>query len=85
MTDAKDESKNLSRRPPGKLNLSSKLWRTVIVVFAVFLTFAGPTYIVYTLHRILKIENSLSMLLGFVLFIVGLTLIWYLIKNKIIS
>jgi uncharacterized membrane protein len=67
------------------LDLSSKFWRTLLTVLAAFLTFAGPTYVVYVLIRILKIDYFLSMISGIVLFMAGLVLIWYLIKNKIIS
>jgi len=69
----------------GKLDLSSRLWKTFLVVLATFLTFAGPTYIVYVLLNILEIDYAVSMLSGFVLLIAGLALIWYLIKKKVIS
>jgi hypothetical protein len=68
------------------LDLSSKFWKTFLVVLAVFLTFAGPTYMVYVVFlKILKMDYILSMASGFALFIVGLVLIWYLIKRKVIS
>lgn len=84
MTEGKKKSKSKGRVSV-KLDLSSKFWRTFLVVLAAFLTFAGPTYIVYVFRNILEIEYALSMLSGFALLIVGLILIWYLIKNKIIS
>jgi len=68
-----------------RLDLSSKFWKTLLTVLAAFLTFAGPTYIVYVLMNILKIDYFVSMISGFVLFIAGLVLIWYLIRKKIIS
>jgi hypothetical protein len=68
-----------------RLDLSSKFWKTFLVVLAALLTFAGPTYIVYAGVKILKIDYAVSMASGFALFIVGLVLIWYLIKKKIIS
>jgi hypothetical protein len=68
------------------LDLSSKFWKTFLVVLAVFLTFAGPTYMVYVVFlKILKLDYIVSMASGFALFIVGLVLIWYLIKRKVIS
>jgi len=70
---------------PVRLDLSSKFWKTLLTVLAAFLTFAGPTYMVYVLMNILKIGYFVSMISGFVLFIVGLLLIWYLIRKKIIS
>jgi len=68
-----------------RLNSSSKFWKTLLTVLAAFLTFAGPTYIVYVLMNILKIDYFVSMTSGIVLFVAGLVLIWYLIRKKIIS
>ena len=68
-----------------RLNLSSKSWKTLLTVLAAFLTFAGPTYMVYVLRNILKIDYFVSMTSGFVLFVAGLVLIWLLIRKKIIS
>ncbi|MDH5375942.1 MAG: hypothetical protein OEZ21_06020 [Candidatus Bathyarchaeota archaeon] len=82
MTEKKRESK---RKISARLDLSSKFWKTLLTVLAAILTFVGPTYVVYVFIRILKIDYFLSMISGFVLFIIGLMLIWYLIKNKIVS
>jgi hypothetical protein len=82
MSEKKRESKG---KAFAGVDLSSKFWRTLLTVLAAFLTFAGPTYVVYVLLRILKIDYFLSMISGIVLFMAGLVLIWYLIKNKIIS
>jgi len=68
-----------------RLDLSSKFWKTFLIVLAVFLTFAGPTYIVYALLNVLKINYFVSMTSGFALFLVGLVLIWYLIRRKVVS
>ena len=68
-----------------RLDLSSKFWKTLLTVLAAFLTFAGPTYMVYVLMNILKIYYFVSMISGIVLFIAGLVLVWFLIKKKIIS
>jgi len=65
--------------------LESKFLRIFLVILAAFLTFAGPTYVVYALLEILNINYAVSMISGCVLFIVGLALVWYLIRNKIIS
>jgi hypothetical protein len=80
MTEKKQKSKST------RLDLNSKFWKTFLIVLAVFLTFAGPTYIVYVVFlKILKMDYAVSMASGFALFIVGLVLIWYLIKNKVLS
>ena len=76
------KQKNKSIRP----DLSSEFWKTFLVVLAVFLTFAGPTYMVYVVFlKILKMDYIVSMATGFALFVVGLVLMWYLIKRKVIS
>ena len=83
MIEKKQKSKS---RISIRLDLSSKFWKTFLVVLAVFLTFAGPTYMVYVVFlKILKMDYVVSMASGFALFIVGLVLIWYLIKRKVIS
>ena len=70
---------------PDKIDLNSRFWKTFLTLLAVFLIFAGPTYVVYALTNVLNMEYMLSMLSGGVLFIVGLVLLWYLVKNKVIS
>ncbi|MDH5451704.1 MAG: hypothetical protein OEX77_12570 [Candidatus Bathyarchaeota archaeon] len=82
MTEKKRESK---RKTSARLDLSSKFWKTSLTVLAAILIFAGPTYMVYVFINILKIDYFLSMISGVVLFMIGLALIWYLIKNKIVS
>lgn len=80
MTEKKQKSKST------RLDLNSKFWKTFFIVLAVFLTFVGPTYIVYVVFlKILKMDYAVSMASGFALFIVGLVLMWYLIKRKVIS
>lgn len=82
MSDKKGKSKS---KMSARLDLSSKFWKTFLTVLAAFLTFVGPTYMVYAFINILKIDYFISMSSGIILFIAGLVLIWYLIKNKIIS
>ncbi len=75
-----DESNNI-----GKFDVSSKFWRVLLVIVAVFLIFAGPTYISYLLFDILNVNYFASIVAGFALFIVGLFLMWFLIRKKIIT
>ena len=70
---------------PAKIDLNSKFWKTFFILLAAFLMFVGPTYVVYVLINVLNMEYMLSMASGGILFIVGLTLLWYLVKNKVIS
>jgi hypothetical protein len=64
--------------------MSSKFGKVVMTILAVFLVFAGPTYVVYGLAEIIKLNLAASFLFGFALFIVGLVLMRYLVKNKVI-
>jgi len=67
------------------LDLSSQFLRTLLIVLAVLLIFAGPTYAVYVLLHVLKLSYLKSMGGGFVLFIVGFVLLLYLIRKGIIK
>jgi hypothetical protein len=78
---AKEEQKSGS----GSLNLSSKFLRTFLIILAVLLIFAGPTYIVFVLLNVLDLSYPISMGSGFAIFIVGLVLLLYLIKKGVIS
>jgi len=80
MAEEKQESKTVE-----KIGSDSKLMKTFLVILAAFLTFAGPTFIVYALLNMLKMDYTISMASGFILFIVGLILIWYLIRKQTIS
>lgn len=80
MAEEKPESKK-----PNRIDLRSKSWKTVLVVLAALLTFAGPTYMVYVFINVLDINYAISMISGFVLFIIGLVLIRYLMKNHVLT
>ena len=69
----------------GKFDVSSKFWRILLMIAAVFLIFAGPTYISYLLANILNVNYVASIVSGLALFIVGLFLMWFLIRKKIIT
>jgi uncharacterized membrane protein HdeD (DUF308 family) len=66
-------------------DLSSKFWRTFLVIAAAFLIFVGPTYVPYVLVDVLKVNYAASIVLGLALLIVGLALMWYLIRKKVIT
>jgi len=65
--------------------ISSKFWRTLLTLVSVILIFAGPTYGIYALAVLLKVNLAVSFATGFILFAVGMMLMWYLIKNKVIE
>jgi hypothetical protein len=65
--------------------LDSKFMKLVLTVVAVFLMFVGPTYIPYLLSDILKVDYIASIVVGGLLFIVGLVMLVYLIRKKVIE
>jgi cytochrome c oxidase assembly factor CtaG len=79
MTEKKGKNKST------RLDLNSKFWKTFLAILAAFLTFAGPTYIIYVLLNVFEMNYFVSMASGFALFIVGLVLTWYLIRRKVFS
>ena len=63
----------------------SKFMKVAMTIVAVFLIFIGPTYISFLLSDILKVDYIASIGLGAVLFIVGLSVLIYLIRKKVIQ
>jgi len=66
------------------IDLESKFWRTTLLIVSVLLIFAGPTYVPYVLNSILNLNYVASIVTGIVLLTVGLLMMWYLIRKKII-
>ena len=65
--------------------MESKFGKVVITIIAVFLVFAGPTYVIYGLSVIIKVDLAASAVVGLVLFIIGLFMIRSLVQKEIIS
>ena len=65
--------------------MGSKFGKTLLVILSVFLIFAGPTYIIYGLAVVLGVNLMASFIVGLSLFIVGLIMMIYLVRKKIIS
>jgi hypothetical protein len=65
--------------------LDSKFMKVVMTIVTVFLIFVGPTYIVYLMSDILKLDYIASISVGAFLFIVGLVLLIFLIRRKVIE
>ena len=63
----------------------SKFVKVAMTIVAVFLIFIGPTYIPYLLSDVLKVDYIASIAIGAVLFIVGLVLLIYLIRKRVIE
>jgi cytochrome c biogenesis protein CcdA len=63
----------------------SKFWRITLVILSMLLIFVGPTYGTYTMVKILKIHYFVSIGIGFILFILGMVLMLFLIRKKLIT
>ncbi|TFH23692.1 hypothetical protein E4G67_02795 [Candidatus Bathyarchaeota archaeon] len=65
--------------------LDSKFMKIVLTVVTVLLIFVGPTYIPYLLSDVLKVDYIASIVVGALLFVVGLVMLVYLIRKKVIE
>jgi uncharacterized membrane protein YgdD (TMEM256/DUF423 family) len=63
----------------------TKFNKITLTIVAALLIFAGPTYVPYLLFDTFKLDYMLSITVGGVLFIVGMVLLVWLIRKKIIS
>lgn len=59
--------------------------RTMLIIIAAALIFAGPTYVVFAFTKVAHIDYFISIGSGFALFIIGLALLLYLIRQKIVE
>jgi hypothetical protein len=66
-------------------SIDSKFTKIALTIVSVFLLFVGPTYIPYLLSNILHVDYIASIAVGAVLFIVGLVMLIYLIRKKVIE
>ncbi len=55
------------------------------MIVTMLLVFAGPTYFVYLLAEVLGIGLAVSLISGLVLLVVGLVMLRFLVKQKIIT
>jgi hypothetical protein len=69
----------------GMLDMNSKFWRTTLLLVSMVMIFAGPTYIPYLMADIAHIDYVVSVVVGVVLLAVGLVLMWFLVRKKIIT
>ncbi len=63
----------------------SKFMKITLMLSAMILILVGPTYVPYLLTDFLKVEYVASITIGFVLFILGMLLMVYLIRKKVIT
>ena len=69
----------------GFFNPNSKIISILLVLTMAFLIFAGPTYVSFFLSEILNLDYIVTMAIGLSLFLLGLILLYFLVKNKIIT
>jgi hypothetical protein len=66
-------------------NSSGSKYRKMLLVILTAIMFFGAPYTVYLLAIVLEISYLVSVALGFAMIVIGLFLVWYLIKNKILT
>ena len=76
---------NSEDKSAGVFDLSSKFMKVFLVILAALLIFAGPTYVPYVLADLLHLNSAAAIAFGFILLVMGLALMWYLIRKKIIQ
>lgn len=65
--------------------IESKFMRVFLVLIGALLIFIGPTYIPYILSNVLGLDYIASIVIGIVLLVVGILMIVYLAKKKVIT
>jgi hypothetical protein len=65
--------------------INSKFVKVALTIVSVFLIFVGPTYIPYLLSDVLKLDYIASIAVGAILFILGIAVLVYLIRKKVIQ
>ncbi|HSV50030.1 MAG TPA: hypothetical protein VLH35_06905 [Candidatus Acidoferrales bacterium] len=77
MTEINDNNEEL------QLGGESKFTSMILTLVAVLLTFAGPTYGVWVLTEVIGSVGAI--VVGFGLFVVGLVMLVYLMRKKVIT
>lgn len=67
-----------------RIDLNSRFWRVSLTLLSVLLTFGGP-YVALVLFRALDLSYAISMASSFIVFLIGLVLMLFLVKKKVIS
>jgi hypothetical protein len=65
--------------------IESKFNRIALTIVTVFLIFIGPTYIPYLLANVLGMEYVASIGIGVVLFILGIVMLFFLVRKKVVT
>jgi len=72
------------KAPENKVFMSSKYVKMLLVILMAFLLFGGP-YIVYLINDALEMSFLYAAIAGVASVVLGLVLMWYLIRAKIIT
>jgi hypothetical protein len=75
-------SEQKRRRGSGEVGMG---FRNAVFLVIVGLCVFGAPYLVYALTHVLKLEWFVSLASGLVLFVIGLALVGYLVKKRVIS
>ncbi|MEM2954070.1 MAG: hypothetical protein QXU21_07370 [Candidatus Bathyarchaeia archaeon] len=79
-----EDKRKGEERKTAVFDLNSRFWRVSLTLVAAILTFGGP-YVVLVLFRALDLSYVISLAIGFIVFLIGLTLMLFLIRKKVIS
>jgi hypothetical protein len=66
-----------------RLDVSSRFRKRILVVLAALFVFSGP-YVVLMLSNALDLDYALSMASGIAVFVVGLILLWYVLRKNLV-
>jgi hypothetical protein len=80
---SKDKDKS-EKEKTSRFDLNSKFWRVSLTLLSALLTFGGP-YVVLVLFRALDLSYVISVTSGFIVFLVGLAIMLFLIRRRVIS
>jgi hypothetical protein len=72
------------KTPASKVSSSSKYVKMLLVLLMAFLLFGGP-YLVYIVSGVLEMRFLYAGIAGVASVALGLVLLWYLIRAKIIT
>jgi hypothetical protein len=78
-------TENEENKSQSMIDLESKFWRTTLLIISVLLIFAGPTYVPYVLYVILGLNYIATLIIGAVLLAIGLVMLVYLIRKKVVT
>lgn len=80
---SEDKRKSEERRTI-RIDWDSRFWRVSLILLSALLTFGGP-HVALVLFRALDLSYVISMISGFIIFLIGLMLMLFLVKKKVIS